>query len=109
VLASLTGRAYALLLKSEFSSALELIARARKLSPQSANLAALSGWTHYRLNQMDPHCRSPDCTADPAGRQSASLLEKAERDKEAEDDSERRIAPFVIRYHGGASRQLASE
>jgi len=111
VLASLTGHAYALLLKSEFSSALELIARARKLSPQSANLAALSGWTHYRLNQMDAAIADlqtaqriqPDAKV-------ASLLEKAERDKEAEDDfREGESRHFVIRYHGGASRQLASE
>jgi len=49
VLASLDGRIYAQLMKSEYSSALELIDRARKLSPQSANLAALSGWAHYRM------------------------------------------------------------
>jgi hypothetical protein len=111
VLASLDGRVYALLMKSEYGSALELIERARKLSPQSANLAALSGWTHYRLNQMDAAVADfqtaqrlhPDSNV-------AALLEIAKRDKEAEGDfREGESSHFVLRYHGGAGRQLASE
>src|SRR5260370_15157403 len=53
VLASLDGRIYAQMMKSEYSSALELLEKARKLSPQSPNLAAWSGYTHYRMNQLD--------------------------------------------------------
>src|SRR5712672_3718945 len=34
-------------------AALALIEKARKLSPQSSNLAAWSGYTHYRMNQLD--------------------------------------------------------
>jgi len=111
VLASLDGQVYGLLMKSEFSPALELIEKARRLSPQSAKLAALSGWTHYRLDQMDAAIADlqtaqrirPDTKV-------AGLLEKAERDKEAENDfKEGESQHFVLRYHGGASRQLASE
>jgi tetratricopeptide (TPR) repeat protein len=110
-MANLIGRTYSLLMKSEYSSALELIERARKLAPQSADLAALSGWTHYRLNQMDAAVGDfqtaqrihPDANV-------ASLLEKAKRDREAEGDfREGESTHFVLRYHGGASRQLASE
>jgi len=111
VLASLTGRAYALSMKSEFSAALELIARARKITPQSQELAALSGWTHYRLNQMDAAIADLEFAQRirPSPRV-ADLLEKAHRDKGAEDDfREGDSRHFVIRYHGGASRQLASE
>jgi tetratricopeptide (TPR) repeat protein len=111
VLASLTGRAYALLMKSEFSAALELIARARKITPQSQELAALSGWTHYRLNQVDAAIADLEFAQRirPSPRV-ADLLEKANRDKGAEDDfREGDSRHFVIRYHGGASRQLASE
>jgi hypothetical protein len=111
LVASLDGRVYALLMKSEYSSALELIERARKLSPRSANLAALSGWAHYRMNQVDA------AIADLQTAQSiqptanvAALLEKAKRDQEAEGEfREGESSHFVLRYHGGASRQLASD
>ena len=111
LVASLDGRVYALLMKSEYSSALELIEQARKLSPHSANLAALSGWAHYRMNQVDA------AIADLQTAQSiqptanvAALLEKAKRDQEAEGEfREGESNHFVLRYHGGASRQLASE
>jgi tetratricopeptide (TPR) repeat protein len=111
ILASLEGRVYALLMKSEYGTALELIAQARKLSPQSANLVAWSGWTHYRLNQLDAAITDlqaaqrlhPDANV-------AALLEKARRDKEAEGDfREGESSHFMLRYHGGASRELASQ
>jgi len=111
VLASLDGRIYAQLMKSEYSSALELIDRARKLSPQSANLAALSGWAHYRMNQMDAAIADLQTAQRIQPTQNvAALLEKAKRDKDAEGDfREGESSHFVLRYHGGASRQLASE
>jgi len=111
VLASLEGRVYALLMESEFGSAQDLIERARKLSPQSAQLAALSGWAHYRLNQLDAAIDDfrlaqrmrPDANV-------ARLLERATSDKEAESDfREGESQHFVVRYHGGASRALASD
>jgi hypothetical protein len=110
-LASLDGRIYAELMKSEYSTALELIERARKLSPQSANLAAWSGYTHYRLNQLDAAIADLRVAQNIRPSQSvAALLEKAERDKDAEGDfREGESSHFVLRYHGGASRQLASE
>src|SRR5438874_6571284 len=111
VLASLDGRVYALLMKSEYSSALELIEKARKLSPRSANLAAWSGWTHYQLNQLDAAVEDLQVAQNIRPAQNvAALLEKAKRDKEAEGDfREGESSHFVLRYHGGASRQLASE
>jgi tetratricopeptide (TPR) repeat protein len=102
---------YALLMKREYSSALELIDRARKLSPQSANLAALSGWAHYRLNQMDAAITDLQTAQRlrPAANV-AALLEKAKRDSEAEGEfREGESSHFVLRYHGGASRQLAAD
>jgi hypothetical protein len=110
-LASLDGRIYAQLMKSEYGTALELIARARKLSPQSANLAAWSGYTHYRMNQLDAAIVDLQAAQKIRPSQSvAALLEKAKRDREAEGDfREGESSHFVLRYHGGASRQLASE
>ena len=110
-LASLDGRIYAELMKSEYSTALELIEKARKLSPGSANLAAWSGYTHYRMNQLDAAVEDLRAAQKIRPNQSvAALLEKAERDKDAEGDfREGESSHFVLRYHGGASRQLASE
>jgi hypothetical protein len=110
-LASLDGRIYAELMKSEYSTALELIEKARKLSPGSANLAAWSGYTHYRMNQLDAAVEDLQAAQKIRPNQSvAALLEKAERDKDAEGDfREGESSHFVLRYHGGASRQLASE
>ena len=89
VLASLDGRVYALLMKSEYSSALELIEKARKLSPRSANLAAWSGWTHYQLNQLDAAVEDLQVAQKIRPDQNvAALLAKAKRDKEAEGDKE---------------------
>ncbi len=111
LLASLDGRIYAQMMKSEYSTALELIEKARKLSPQSANLAAWSGYTHYRMNQLDLAIEDLQTAQKIRPSQSvAALLDKAKRDKNAEDDfREGESSHFVLRYHGGASRQLASE
>jgi len=111
VLLSLDGRTHALLMKSEYRSALELLDRARKLSPKSASLAALSGWTHYQMNQPDAAIVDLQAAQQIQPSQSvAALLEKAKRDVAAQDDfREGESSHFVLRYHGGASRQLASD
>ncbi|HKF24382.1 MAG TPA: hypothetical protein VKB24_00360, partial [Candidatus Acidoferrum sp.] len=107
----LVGRGYALLLKSEFSQALEPISRARKLLPNAPSAPTLAGWAHYRLNQ------SEDAIADFQVAQRlapspdvANMLEKVKLDKETEGDfREGESSHFVIRYHGGATRSLASD
>ena len=111
VVASLEGQAYALLLKSEYSSALELSEKARELSPQSAQLASLSGWAHYRLNQLDRAIADLQMAQKlKPSANVAALLEQAKRDKDAEGDfGEGESRHFMLRYHEGASRQLASE
>jgi tetratricopeptide (TPR) repeat protein len=109
--ASLVGRGYALLMKSEFSLALEPISQARKLVPGAASAAMLAGWAHYRLNQADLAIADFQ-TAErlQPSASVASLLEKVKRDQAAEGDfREGESSHFVVRYHGGASRQLASE
>ena len=109
--ACLLGRGYALLTKSEFSAALEPISRARQLVPNGASAAMLAGWAHYRLNQAD------QAIADFQTAQRlqpsisvAGMLEKVKHDQEVEGEfREGESSHFVVRYHGGASRQLASE
>jgi tetratricopeptide (TPR) repeat protein len=110
-LACLVGRGYALLMKSEFSRALEPLGRARQLAPNSAQVAALSGWAHYRLNQVDQAIADFEIARrGHPGAGIEQLLEKLKRDRDAESDfREGASSHFVVRYHGGTSRQLASE
>jgi len=109
--ACLVGRGYALLQKSEYSAALDPLSRARKLLPKAATAAMFAGWAHYRVNQpgeaiadlQTAQRLAPTATA-------AALLEKVQRDKEAEGDfREGESSHFVVRYHGGATHALASE
>jgi tetratricopeptide (TPR) repeat protein len=111
LLACLVGRGYALLMKSEFSLALGPLGRARQLAPNSAQAAALSGWAHYRLNQTDQAIADFEAASrGRPGKGIEQLLEKLKRDRDAESDfREGASSHFVVRYHGGASRQLASE
>src|SRR5262249_37571726 len=82
-----------------------------KMAPQSAEFAAMSGFVHYRMNQLDTAITDLQAAEriHPTPNV-ATLLERAQRDKAAEGDfGESESSHFVIRYHGGASRQLASE
>lgn len=111
LLACLVGRGYALLMKSEFSLALEPLERARRLAPNAPQVAALSGWAHYRLNHNEQAIADFEAAKrarpDPVFNQ---LIEKLRRDQDAESDfREGGSSHFLVRYHGGASRQLASE
>ena len=107
----LLGRGYTLLLKSEFSAALEPIARARKLSPQSAEAASLAGWAHYRLNQNAAAIADLQTALRLRPSEStARLLERVKQDNAAESDfREGESSHFILRYHGGASHELASD
>jgi tetratricopeptide (TPR) repeat protein len=109
--ASLLGRGYTLLLKSEFSAALEPIETARKLAPQSAEAASLAGWAHYRLNENAAAIADLQTALRLRPSEStASLLERVKRDSAAEGDfREGESSHFILRYHGGASHELASD
>jgi tetratricopeptide (TPR) repeat protein len=108
---SLLGRAHALLLESEFSSALEAIERARKIAPQSAEAAAMAGWAHYGLNQTDAAITDFETAQRLAPNQAvARLLSKLKQEGNAESNfREGESYHFVLRYNGGASHQLAHE
>lgn len=111
LLATLHGKGYALLMKNEYNSSLELIDQARKIAPQSADLAAMSGFIHYRLNQLDAAIADLQMAQKIQPRANvATVLRQALRDKDAEGDfGEGESTHFVVRYHGGASRRLASD
>lgn len=109
--ACLVGRGYALLLKSEFSAALDPISRARKLLPGVPSAPMLAGWAHYRLNHSEEAIADFQAAQRLAPSASiAGMLERVKRDKETEGDfRENESSHFVIRYHGGATRSLASD
>ena len=107
----LFGSAHTLLLQSEFSSALEALEKLRKLAPKSAEAAAMAGWAHYRLNQMDAAIVDLQ-TAQRLGpgEAVARLLDRVKHDRDAEGSfREGGSSHFVLRYYGGATHQLANE
>lgn len=103
--------AYLHLRRSEYSSALEYLERARRVQPDSPDVAKLMGWAYYGSNKIDLAVKEwkralslrPDRDVEQA-------LEKAQRDKEAEGEfREGETRHFNLRYHGGAAPQLARD
>ena len=95
--------------QSQFTSALDPLERARRISPDSPDVAKLTGWAYYGQNKMDLAVAEwrraeklrPDAEVEHA-------LEKAERDK-AEEESYREgeTAHFDLKYNGSATPDLA--
>ncbi len=107
----LLGTANVHLVRSEYSEALDYLVQARKISPNSAAVAQLSGWAYYGLSQLDDAIRewktAQRLAPSPA---IAELLEKAERDKEVESGSrESGSSHFALHYQGSATPQLAND
>src|SRR6202011_3350159 len=85
--------------------------RARRISPDSADVAKMTGWAYYRLNKISQAVAAwkralalrPDAEVQAA-------LDKAERDAEAEDKFKENVsAHFTLLYHGGAEPGLAHD
>jgi tetratricopeptide (TPR) repeat protein len=95
--------------QSQFTTAMDPLEHARRVSPDSADVAKLMGWAYYGANKMDQAVAEwrraeklrPDAEVERA-------LEKAERDK-AEEESYREgeTAHFVLKYNGSATPDLA--
>jgi tetratricopeptide (TPR) repeat protein len=95
--------------QSQFKAALDPLEHARRISPDSPDVAKLMGWAYYGANNMDQaiaewkHAQKlrPDAEVEQA-------LEKAQRDR-AEEDSYREgeTAHFALKYFGGAAPELA--
>jgi tetratricopeptide (TPR) repeat protein len=96
--------------QSQFTAALDPLERARRVAPDSADVAKLTGWACYGANKMDQAVAEwrraeklhPDAEVERA-------LAKAEKDK-AEEESYREgvTAHFALKYSGTATPDLAS-
>src|SRR6267142_343115 len=103
--------AYFHLRRSEYSAALTLLDNARRVEPDSPDVAKLSGWAYYGLNRSDDAVSEwkralalkPDAEVQNA-------LEKAQRDAQEESTyREGETSHFRLRYNGGAAPELARE
>ncbi|MFZ3217766.1 MAG: tetratricopeptide repeat protein [Candidatus Acidiferrales bacterium] len=95
--------------QSQFTTALDPLEHARDVSPNSPDVAKLTGWAYYGANKMDQAVaewhRAESLRPDP---EVEHALEKAERDK-AEEESYREgeTAHFDLKYNGSATPDLA--
>jgi hypothetical protein len=103
--------AFGHLRRSEYSKALEYLTRAKRLAPDSADVAKLTGWADYGMNRI------PEAVAEWKRAQKlrpepdvAQALEKAERDAQTEQNfREGQTNHFVLKYSGAAQPELAGE
>lgn len=103
--------AYMHLRRSEFKESLDYLDRARRVSPDNADVAKLAGWAWYGLNNPDravaewkhAYALRPDADTRAA-------LDKATRDK-AEEESyrENESSHFNLKYSGTAEPGLARD
>ncbi len=103
--------AYLHLRRSEYSAAVDLLDHARRIDPDSAEVAKLSGWAYYGLNRaadaVTQWKRAMELKPDEETRHA---LEKAERDAQEEAEyHEGETAHFRLKYNGGAAPQLAEQ
>ncbi len=108
-LSLLLDAAYLHLRRSEDVAALTYLERARRVAPDSPDVAKLSGWAEYGLSRLPEAVaewkRAQQLRPDP---QVAQALEKAERDLQLERGfREGQSAHFILRYYGGAEPDLA--
>jgi hypothetical protein len=95
--------------QSQFTVALDPLEHARRVAPNSADVAKLNGWAYYGLNKMDLAVaewrRAEHLHADP---EVERALAKAEKDKaEEEGYREGETAHFALKYSGTATPDLA--
>jgi tetratricopeptide (TPR) repeat protein len=103
--------AYVHLVRSEYSAALEDLAQARQVVPNSATVAQLAGWAYSGLNRLDDAIREWEAAQQIApDAHVASLLEAARRDKGVEEGARQsESSHFVLHYQGSATPQLAND
>jgi hypothetical protein len=102
---------YLHLRRSEFTPALEYLERARRIAPNSPEVAAGIGWAYYRQNKLDLAVKEFKRSLDLRFNADVQrALEKAERDLNEEVSyREGESRHFQLRYNGAQSPALAKE
>jgi tetratricopeptide (TPR) repeat protein len=111
LLANLLSLAYVQLRRSEYSTALEYLDRARSVAPQSLAVAQLSGWAYYGLDRTEEAIATWKAAQriQPTA-ELAALIEKAQQDKDTESEFRRGdTSHFILHYQGNASPALAAD
>src|SRR5216683_387796 len=103
--------AYLHLRRSEYSAALDLLDRARRIDPDSAEVAKLSGWAYYGLNRAaDAVTQWKRAMEIKPEEETQHALEKAQRDAQEEAEyHEGETTHFRLKYNGGAAPDLARD
>ena len=103
--------AYLHLRRSEYSSAEDLLEHARRLDPDSAEVAKLSGWAYYGLNRAaDAVTQWKRAMEIKPDEETLHALEKAQRDAQEEAEyHEGETLHFRLKYNGGAAPELAHQ
>jgi hypothetical protein len=95
--------------ESQYTLALDQLEHARRVAPDSADVAKLMGWAYYGANKtsqaVEEWRRSEQLRPDP---EVERALEKAQRDKSEEESyREGETAHFSLKYNGSATPGLA--
>ncbi|HTC61883.1 MAG TPA: peptidase MA family metallohydrolase [Candidatus Saccharimonadales bacterium] len=103
--------AYLHLKRSEYTAASDLLDHARRIDPDSAEVAKLSGWAYYGLNRaadaVTQWRRAMELQPDD---ETKKALEKAERDaREEAEYHEGETTHFRLKYNGNAAPELAHD
>jgi hypothetical protein len=109
-LALLLHVSYVHLQRSEYSKALEYLTRAKRVAPDSPDVAKLSGWASYGLNKIPEAVtewkRALQLRQDP---DVATALARAERDARMERDfRDGQTSHFSMKYSGAVPPALAA-
>src|SRR6202171_1983207 len=109
--ALLLSVAFLHLRRSEYRQALDYLDRAKRVAPDSPDIAKLAGWAYYGLNKLNDAVREwqralarrPDAEVQAA-------LPKEQRDQQKEKNyRENESSHFSLKYSGEAEPQLARE
>lgn len=95
--------------QSQYTAAMDPLARARRLEPESADVAKLLGWAYSGANKLDQAVeewnRALKLRPDP---EVSSALAKAKQDRDEEASyREGETAHFSVKYSGSAAPDLA--
>ena len=101
--------AYLHLRRAEYTAALDALDPARRLAPDSADVAKLTGWANYGLNRLAAAISEWKHSLElHPDNDLAQAIQKAEHELEVESDfREGDSAHFALRYYGGATPELA--